>query len=247
MPDAIEIPLCPGPVDGSIRPPGSKSITNRAVICAALARGTSQLSGVLDSQDTRVMAAGLAALGIDIATDWGAGTMQVVGCGGRIPAAEATIDCAASGTTMRFLSAVSSLGTGTYRLDGTPRMRQRPIDDLLEPLRSLGIDLEDLAIGEQTLDLAARTLELSDQITVLTSGEYALLSAFVQHPHRPLSRERLVELARGPESATDSRSMDVQVSRLRKLVEPDPGRPRYLQTVWGYGYVFVPDGQPRSR
>jgi two-component system phosphate regulon response regulator OmpR len=111
---------------------------------------------------------------------------------------------------------------------------------------------ERVAIGELVLDLAARTLERPQpeqgaQVTVLTSGEYALLSAFVQHPHRPLSRERLVELARGPESATDSRSMDVQVSRLRKLVEPDPGRPRYLQTVWGYGYVFVPDGQPRSR
>jgi len=84
-------------------------------------------------------------------------------------------------------------------------------------------------------------------VTLLTSGEFALLAAFVQHTLRPLSRERLVELARGPESVTDSRSMDVQVSRLRKLVEPDPTRPRYLQTVWGYGYVFVPDGQPRSR
>lgn len=106
---------------------------------------------------------------------------------------------------------------------------------------------EPVVIGDLTLDLAARTLERHGQITVLTSGEYALLSAFVRHPHRPLSRERLVELARGPESLTDSRSMDVQVSRLRRLVEPDPARPRYLQTVWGYGYVFVPDGQPRSR
>jgi two-component system phosphate regulon response regulator OmpR len=111
---------------------------------------------------------------------------------------------------------------------------------------------ERVAIGELVLDLAARTLERPQpeqgaQITVLTSGEYALLAAFVRHPHRPLSRERLVELARGPESVTDSRSMDVQLSRLRKLVEPDPSRPRYLQTVWGYGYVFVPDGQPRSR
>ena len=106
---------------------------------------------------------------------------------------------------------------------------------------------ERLSIGEQVFDLAARTLERGEQITVLTSGEFGLLAAFVRHPHRPLSRDRLVELARGPESATDSRSMDVQVSRLRRLVEPDPGRPRYLQTVWGYGYVFVPDGQPRSR
>jgi len=101
--------------------------------------------------------------------------------------------------------------------------------------------------GENRLDLANRRLERNAQPVVITSGEFSLLAAFVQHPHRPLSRERLIELARGPESETDSRSMDVQVSRVRKLVEPDPTRPRYLQTVWGYGYVFVPDGQARTR
>ena len=77
------------------------------------------------------MAAGLAALGIDVRADWERGDIRVVGFGGRVPAAEATLDCAASGTTMRFLAAVCGLGTGTYRLDGTPRMRQRPIGDLL--------------------------------------------------------------------------------------------------------------------
>ena len=101
--------------------------------------------------------------------------------------------------------------------------------------------------GENRLDLANRRLERNAKPVVITSGEFSLLAAFVQHPHRPLSRERLIELARGPESETDSRSMDVQVSRVRKLVEPDPTRPRYLQTVWGYGYVFVPDGQARTR
>ena len=101
--------------------------------------------------------------------------------------------------------------------------------------------------GENRLDLANRRLDRNAQPVVITSGEFSLLAAFVQHPHRPLSRERLIELARGPESETDSRSMDVQVSRVRKLVEPDPTRPRYLQTVWGYGYVFVPDGQARTR
>ena len=104
-----------------------------------------------------------------------------------------------------------------------------------------------MEFGDNRLDLAARSLERAGVPVVITSGEFSLLSAFVQHPHRPLSRERLIELARGPGSDTDSRSMDVQVSRVRKLVEPDPTRPRYLQTVWGYGYVFVPDGQPRSR
>ena len=101
--------------------------------------------------------------------------------------------------------------------------------------------------GDNQLDLAARTLVRNGATQVITSGEFSLLAAFVQHPHRPLSRERLIEMARGPESDTDSRSMDVQVSRVRKLIEQDPSRPRYLQTVWGYGYVFVPDGESRSR
>ena len=101
--------------------------------------------------------------------------------------------------------------------------------------------------GNNSLDLSARTLERDGEMVVITSGEFGLLAAFVQNPHRPLSRERLIELARGPSSETDSRSMDVQVSRVRKLIEPDPTRPRYLQTVWGYGYVFVPDGTPRSK
>jgi two-component system phosphate regulon response regulator OmpR len=106
---------------------------------------------------------------------------------------------------------------------------------------------ENVVFGDNVLDLSARTLARAGEPVTITSGEFSLLAAFVQHPHRPLSRERLIELARGPESETDSRSMDVQVSRVRRLIEPDPGRPRYLQTVWGYGYVFVPDGTPRSR
>ncbi|WP_216920095.1 response regulator [Synechococcus sp. CCAP 1479/9] len=103
-----------------------------------------------------------------------------------------------------------------------------------------------IAFGDLEVDLAARTLERHGEALTITGGEFALLAAFVQHPHRPLSRERLIELARGPGSDTDSRSMDVQVSRLRRLIEPEPARPRYVQTVWGYGYVFVPDGKPRQ-
>ena len=105
---------------------------------------------------------------------------------------------------------------------------------------------ECIRFGALELDLASRTLQRDGEPLVITSGEFALLASFVQHPHRPLSRERLIELARGPDSDTDSRSMDVQVSRLRRLIEPDPARPRYVQTVWGYGYVFVPDGKPRQ-
>ena len=148
MPALLAIPSISGPVTGTARPPGSKSITNRALVCAALARGRSILTGVLDSEDTRVMAAGLAALGAGIEADWEAGRVRVAGTGGTIPAREAVIDCAASGTTMRFLSAVCGLGHGTYRLDGTARMRQRPIGDLLDALRGLGIEAAAESPGE---------------------------------------------------------------------------------------------------
>jgi 3-phosphoshikimate 1-carboxyvinyltransferase len=140
MTPSLAIPPAVGPVRGSVRPPGSKSITNRALVCAALARGTSMLSGVLDSEDTRVMAAGLASLGVELDADWENGRIRVTGTEGTLPRRHAEIDCAASGTTMRFLSAVCSLGPGSYRLDGTARMRQRPIGDLLTPLRALGVE-----------------------------------------------------------------------------------------------------------
>jgi 3-phosphoshikimate 1-carboxyvinyltransferase len=148
MADSLLIPQPSAPVTGAIRPPGSKSITNRALVCAALARGTSRLAGALDSDDTRVMAAGLAALGVGIEADWATGTIDVTGTHGTLPSREATIDTAASGTTMRFLSAVCALGHGTYRLDGTARMRQRPIGDLIAALRDLGIDAVAESPGE---------------------------------------------------------------------------------------------------
>ena len=76
----------------------------------------------------------------------------------------------------------------------------------------------------------------------LTTGEFAMLKTLVRHPRQPLSREKLAQLARGREFEPFDRSLDVQVSRLRKLVEIDASNPRYIQTVWGVGYVFVPDG-----
>ncbi|MGW8257832.1 MAG: 3-phosphoshikimate 1-carboxyvinyltransferase, partial [Thermoguttaceae bacterium] len=82
MTDAIEI-LPAGPINGSIRPPGSKSLTNRALVCAALAKGESILSGVLDSEDTRVMAQCLSRLGIDVRADRKTNTMRLAGCNGR--------------------------------------------------------------------------------------------------------------------------------------------------------------------
>lgn len=129
-----------GPVHGTIQPPGSKSITNRALVCAALADGESTLLGALDSEDTQVMVGALGALGIDVDHDKAARTICIRGCAGRPPATSAELYVANSGTTIRFLTALVSLGQGRFRLDGTARMRQRPIEDLLEALRRLGVD-----------------------------------------------------------------------------------------------------------
>src|SRR5882724_5152642 len=124
MDDTLAIQTC-GPVRGSIRPPGSKSITNRALVCAALAEGTSVLSGALDSEDTRVMIESLGRLGIKVESRDEGTTLIVHGCGGQIPAHQADLFVGNSGTTIRFLTAMCALGQGVYRLDGIPRMRER--------------------------------------------------------------------------------------------------------------------------
>lgn len=99
--------------------------------------------------------------------------------------------------------------------------------------------------GEFVLDLATRTLKKNDQTIPLTTGEFSVLKVFARHARQPLSREKLMELARGREYEVFDRSLDVQISRLRKLIEPDPSTPLYIQTVWGLGYVFIPEGTAR--
>jgi len=96
--------------------------------------------------------------------------------------------------------------------------------------------------GDVSLDLGTRRLTRAGNALPLTGGEFSLLHVLVNHPRQPLSREKLMELSRGRELEVFDRSIDVQISRLRKLIEPDPAQPRYIQTVRGFGYVFVPEG-----
>jgi two-component system phosphate regulon response regulator OmpR len=97
--------------------------------------------------------------------------------------------------------------------------------------------------GPNVLDPSTRELTHDGEPRALTSGEFAVLKVLVANPRVPLHRDKLVELARGREPGATERSIDVQISRIRKLVEPNPARPRYVQTVWGVGYCFVPDGE----
>jgi two-component system phosphate regulon response regulator OmpR len=103
-------------------------------------------------------------------------------------------------------------------------------------------DNEIVKFGHFTLNLGTRVLRKDGKDLPLTSGEFAMLKALVRHPRQSLSREKLAHMARGRDFESFDRSLDVQVSRLRKLIEEDPTNPRFIQTVWGVGYVFVPDG-----
>jgi len=118
-------------------------------------------------------------------------------------------------------------------------LRRRPV---LEAPGSPAAEAEVVRFGPFSFDLGARVLHRGEEDLPLTTGEFSMLKALVRHPRQPLSREKLAQLARGREFEPFDRSLDVQVSRLRKLLEADPAAPRYIQTVWGVGYVFVPDG-----
>jgi two-component system phosphate regulon response regulator OmpR len=110
------------------------------------------------------------------------------------------------------------------------------------PPGSPSSDTEVHRFGAFELNLATRTLMRDGKLVALTTGEFSVLKVLAQNPRQPLNRDKLMELARGREYEVFDRSIDVQVSRLRKIIEEDPAHPRHIQTVWGFGYVFVPDG-----
>jgi 3-phosphoshikimate 1-carboxyvinyltransferase len=159
MSHTLEIQPVSRPVIGSIRPPGSKSLTNRALVLAALAEGPTTLTGVLDSVDTQVMIESLRRLGLPIGQDLAAKTISVTGCGGRLgantltrspsPGGRGELAAASatelwlenSGTSIRFLTAMCCIGHGRYRLDGNARMRERPIAPLVAALNEAGVDI----------------------------------------------------------------------------------------------------------
>ncbi|MGL4463971.1 MAG: 3-phosphoshikimate 1-carboxyvinyltransferase [Planctomycetia bacterium] len=147
--DPLPIPPARRPVQGEVRVPGSKSYTNRALPAAALAAGVSTITGLLDSEDTRVMMDSLRRLGVAIDHHPASSSVRVAGAdlaaGGSFPNAAADLFLANSGTSMRFLTAVVAVGKGVYTLDGVARMRERPIGDLLAAMTALGVDARSLS------------------------------------------------------------------------------------------------------
>ena len=147
-----------GKINSVLKVVGSKSLSNRAFIIAALAEGTSTLTNTLIAEDTEVMANALNALGINVKASGTTFTIQ--GKGGKIPVREANLDLRLSGTSIRFLASLVALGEGHYRLDGNERMRQRPIKDLLNALYSLGVKAKTInKSGYPPFIVEARRLE----------------------------------------------------------------------------------------
>ena len=139
LPDQLEIQPILGPVRFTMQPPGSKSITNRALLCAALAEGSSTLRGALKSDDTLVMVDALKQLGIQVHQNWDSGELTIAG--GQFKNNDATIEVKNSGTSIRFLTAALAVAGGNFRLQGVPRMHERPIGPLVEALNMLGADV----------------------------------------------------------------------------------------------------------
>ncbi|MEV4620533.1 3-phosphoshikimate 1-carboxyvinyltransferase [Asanoa sp. NPDC049573] len=141
VPDVIAVSPLREPLDATVRPPGSKSITNRALLCAALAPGTSTLTGALFADDTRAMLGAIAALGATVDADPAAATVTVTGVDPRTGRSDAVVDARQSGTTSRFILPSAALRPGRTVVDGTPQLRARPFGPVLDALRDLGADV----------------------------------------------------------------------------------------------------------
>ena len=231
------------PPDVAIRVPGSKSLTNRAMVCAALATGRSTLSGWLRSDDTEAMREGLARLGVESHEE--GDDLEIAGVGGRFAIPLHPIDCRASGTTMRFLTALATLAPGRVVLDGSARMRERPIQELVDALSSIGVGARTTAGflpvtiyggglrgGKVDLDASKTSQFLSAILLVAPASEEGVEITTGPIPSRPyidMSLEVIRAFGGSVELATD---------RLFKI----PGR----QELRGRRYTIEPDATSAS-
>lgn len=246
MNDAISIVPVDGPVTGTIRPPGSKSLTNRALLVAALAEGASRLEGMLESVDTRVMIEGLRRLGIGVGWDKAASVATIDGGNGRFPNSAAELDLVNSGTSIRFLTAACAAAGGDYRLDGNPRMRQRPIQDLLDALVALGANARgESGSGCPPVRIGGNGLAGGD-VTVAGNVSSQYLSALLMAA--PLARDDVRISLAGELVSVPYVEMTLSVmERFGAVVErANDGFCIAPQTYVGTNYAIEPDASAAS-
>jgi 3-phosphoshikimate 1-carboxyvinyltransferase len=248
---ALEIQPLSRPPDATVTVPGSKSISNRALLLAGMADGESVLDGALFSDDTRYMAEALRKIGARVDTDEERARLRVVGCGGKWPVANADLFVGNAGTAMRFLVAALCLGKGRYRIDGSPRMRQRPIGDLVDSLRDLGavveyqgsggcppviIDADGLEGGSAEIDASRSSQFLSALLQVAPRArrdvELELRAGIVSRPYVDMTLAVMKAFGVEAESDETGRCFRVrggQNYRARRYrIEPDASSAHYF-------------------
>ncbi len=248
MPNEIKLNPPAGPIDRTICLPGSKSITNRAMLLAAIANGTSNLSGVLIADDTRLMSNALGVLGVNAELDEETRRVGIKGCGGFWPSAEGTIDCGNAGTVMRFVTAACCIGQGNYRLDGVKRMRERPIGMLVEALHDLGatIAYESLS-GCCPLTVAARGLR-GGVVRFSRAPSSQFLSAILMAAPRA-ANDVMIEIA-GPMPSMPYVKMTLGVMEAFGVSAVEYGMQKFIvpgmQTYSAADYEVEPDASAAS-
>jgi 3-phosphoshikimate 1-carboxyvinyltransferase len=251
MADARPVTPAPGPLDATVSVPGSKSLTNRALVCAALASGPSTIDGALVADDIEAMRVALTALGAGIAQDRSSGRLMVTGTGGRLRPGPRTLDMRLSGTTSRFLLPVVALGEGEYRIDGALPLRARPMGPVLDGIRTLGAEVRDdgepgclpvtvvapggLAGGEVAVPGDTSSQFLSG---LLLAAPYArsgvrlrLTTALVSRPYVELTVAVMGAFGVDVRGELDEAMLDVPAGRYRPTaytVEPDASTASYF-------------------
>ena len=187
---------------GSIVLPGSKSISNRVLLLAALSTGTTTLKNVLDADDTQVMRSALRQLGVSV-TDQANHVCVVEGCGGQFPVRQADLFMGNAGTAIRPLTAALAMQGGNYRLSGVARMHERPIRDLVDGLRQVGAKIDyELQEGYPPIQISAANIKIQDVVKVRgdVSSQFltALLMALPLVADHPIRIEVVGELISRP-------------------------------------------------
>ncbi len=248
MSDARPILPLQKPIDANVPVVGSKSYTNRVLVLAALARGESEVSGALFSDDTRYMAASLRALGVPVEADEQKFTLRVQGSGGHVSAESAKCFVGNAGTAARFLPVLMALGRGVYEIDGIPRMRERPIAPLLRALSSLGVKVE--ALGEPDcipLRVHGGSLE-GGQVTVPGHISSQYISGLMMGA--PCMEKGLVIDIEGELVSRPYLEMTAQAMRDFGAVVEREGERRFVipggQTYIGRAYRVEPDASAAS-
>jgi 3-phosphoshikimate 1-carboxyvinyltransferase len=235
LPDLLAVRPFTRPVRGSVDVPGSKSLTNRALLLASLCDGPVTLSGALFSEDTRVMAEALRRIGMEVDEDEGRREIRVTGRGGEIPSGEAQLFVGLAGTAARFLTALcASAKRGVYRLDGAQRMRERPMKGLIDALRLLGADIRCLG-GEGFLPLEVRARGLrAGAVSVDARESSQMVSALLM----------VAPLAEGPVTVTPIGGVRMPFVRMtaRQMAQFGVTEPR----VGADGSIAVGTGRYRA-